>query len=454
MRDHPGGPNRPTTGPAAAVIDLGAIGPLPEPYAGARRTLPWWWRRWRRPAAAVTALVLAGLAASAPDPAPTSPLVLVADLGSGVAHLVIAGDLLLVEQTTRGEPPVWSAHRLPAGDYLWSTADQLSFSDGRSQGDGPILTSNANGSQATVARDRDTGAVVWSARTPFVTPAPDAGVVVRTDPIRWIPTEGEGEWESEGEFSRFEWYDRVVVADRDTGVARWSERSEDGWRVAVGEVAVVLLDRDGTLDVRELETGRTRASFTLPEAEPDSLSVVGDTVVAASTESASPVVRGHPLDAPTRPWEATVEVGDPGGMLATREFVQVWDGSETSLVDFRDGRTYTVPGDRTERARLLDSVIFFIDSAYRIREVVNRTTGDVIADLTGWQLVEPGTDSPDHLLLSSSPPTGGTILGRLDLATGEMSYLGHVPAWLSGCHSFDRGLVCSGQGGLSLWRWR
>jgi hypothetical protein len=434
------------------VIDLGADRSPPAPYGETSWPGPHLrrrWRRWRRPALAA-AIVLGVLAASAPDPArPVSPLVLVAEQGR-VEHVMIVGDVLLVEQRTPSdEPSVFSAHLLPTGDYLWSTTDRLSFHDGWSHRAGPILTRQAT-RETSVARDLYTGAVVWTARAPVVTPVPAAGVVVQQEMIPLFPVEAEGEIP----VRQFSWHTRVTVADRDTGRVRWSERSEDGWRLAFSEVAVVLLSRDGTLEVRELTTGRTRASFALPEAEPDFLDVLGDTVVTVSEEGARTVVRGYPLDAPTPRWETTVELGGSGEMLRGSQFIQWTDGPATMLTDYRHGVTHTAPARRAGFPRLLDDTIVFMAARDHVREVVDRATGELIADATGWRLAEPSAGAPDHLLLFRDARSGGADLARLDLTTGEMTYHGRQQELLSGCHSFDGGLVCHDRNRLQLWRWR
>jgi hypothetical protein len=89
-----------------------------------------------------------------------------------------------------------------------------------------------------------------------------------------------------------------------------------------------------------------------------------------------------------------------------------------------------------------------------VREVVDRATGELIADATGWRLVEPSTSAPDHLLLFRTARTGGAELARLDLTTGEMTYTGRAQFTWSGCHSFDGGLACLDRNRLQLWRWR
>lgn len=435
--------------PSTSVIDLGADRSPPSPYSESPWPGPHLRRRWRRPAAGVVTL-LAALVVSVPDPAPpVSPLVLVAEQ-SRVAHVMIVGDVLLVEQQTPSdEPSVFSAHLLPTGDYLWSTTDRLSFHDGRSHGGRPILTRQAT-RESAVARDPHTGAVVWTARAPAVTPVPGAGMVVQWEVIPYAPVEAEDEIP----VRRFSWHTRVMVADGDTGRVLWSERSEDGWRLAFSEVAVVLLGRDGTLEVRELATGRTRVSFAFPEAEPDSLDVVGDTVVTVSESGARTVVRGYPIDAPTPRWETTVELGGSGEMLRGSQFIQWTDGPATMLTDYRHGVTHTAPARRAGHPWLLDDTIVFMAARDHVREVVDRATGELIADATGWRLVEPSTSAPDHLLLFRTARTGGAELARLDLTTGEMTYPGRAQFTWSGCHSFDGGLACLDRNRLQLWRWR
>ncbi len=449
MRDLASRPGDRAAVPSTRVIDLGADRSPPAPYGETYWPGERLRRRWRQPAL-VAAIVLGLLVVSAPDPArPVSPLVLVAEQ-SRVAHVMIVGDVLLVEQQTPSdEPSLFSAHLLPTGDYLWSTTDRLPFHDGRSHGAGPILTRQAT-RESTVARDPHTGAVVWTARAPVVTPVPGAGVVVQQDMIPSAPVEAEGEIP----VRRFSWHTRVMVADGDTGRALWSERSEDGWRLAFSEVAVVLLGRDGTLEVRELATGRTRVSFAFPEAEPDSLDVVGDTVVTVSGSGARTVVRGYKLDAPTPRWETTVELGGSGEMLRSSQFVQWTDGRETMLTDYRHGVTHTAPARRAGHPRLLNDTIVFMAARDHVREVVDRATGELIADATGWRLVEPSTSAPDHLLLFRGARTGGAELARLDLTTGEMTYPGRAQFTWSGCYSFDGGLACLERDRLQLWRWR
>jgi hypothetical protein len=389
--------------------------------------------------------VLAVLAVFAPDPAPApSPLLQVAEREPAGEDFLIMGDLLFIGSFSAvdGAPPTWSVHQLPVGDYRWSVPEvPLAAAP-----EGPVVTVAAFTDTST-ARDPATGTALWSAHG-LVTPMPGADVAVVTgDP--WFTDEGPFRVR----------YRNLAVVDLATGAPRWSARSDHGWQVVGGPSAVVTVDLEGVVEVRDLATGAVRATAVVPEASVGAVNqvVAGDAfvVVHGSEDSFTLLVRAHSLSSLTVRWEAEVALFRDGDFLdlSMGQASVQWSGQAGSgLLDLRTGEVFTVAGSRPS-ARVLGDVIVWAEGSEWPREVVHRATGQVLADLAGWRLVEPGQDPPDHLLLTRVS-AGGTTLGRFDPATAHLSYLGRVPQLLSGCQAFDGGLVCTVDRRLSLWRWR
>jgi outer membrane protein assembly factor BamB len=451
------------------VIDLGERRVPPAPYASSlwsRARLRRQWRRWRY-AVKTTATVLSALTVIVPGASPpVSPLLQVAQRGPGVTGHLVVGDVLLIANQSGAEPPVWSAHQLPTGDYLWTTTDRLALDRSGQPPLGPVLTTPSGGGDVIHARDPATGRVLWSSRRGPDVARPQADVSIG-DTLGPIPGTGlflQGAWRGQvhhvdGQVIDFgpHYHHHVAVVSGVDGTVQWSDRSTDGWRLAYGGSAVVLLDRSGTVIVRDPRTGRTRASGTLPEPEPDSLHVVGDSIVTTTLEGFTWVVGGYAVDSLTPRWRKTVDITGSHDILVTTTHLLMSDGSASTLVDFRDGREYTVPGRYGGGVRLLAETVVFMSTLDSVGPVVDRGSGRVIADMRGWRLVEPATGSPGHLLflhpVESDGLGAGRHLARLDLATGELGHLGRLPAVVSGCEEFRGGVVCRDPR-LSLWRWR
>jgi hypothetical protein len=454
--------NRPPRGSEPAVIDLGLdrspVPPDPRPRWSRVRWRRWWrrwrtwWGRWRRPV--TTGLLAAAvLAAFGPEPnAPSSPLILSAERGPRVSDFMIVEDLLFIQEAVRGEPPMWSAHALPTGDYLWATVEGP-LSGG---GDGPVLTQFNDGRPVTVARDRVTGAVLWSARRQIVLPVPDTRLVLQAD-NPWLAIEEEGEGEGLGVDVALLRHHHVAVRDGQTGDLLWSETSEKGWLFGHSASAVVLIDRDGVVEVRDPASGGMRARAVMPELATWQPQVVGDSLVVRSDwEVGRQVrqVRAYGLETLAPRWDAAVDLDHDGAieMLDTSRYLMWVNRSGTHVLDYRDGEVYSVAGGGSGWPLLYSDRIVFMNGDY-VGQVVERTSGRVIAEPAGWRLAGPGTDAPDRLVLIRNS-AAGTLLSSLDLATGQMTHLGREPELLSGCRSFDGGLVCLAGGRLALWRWR
>lgn len=431
------------------VIDLGLdrSPPLPGARPGwSRQRLRASWGRRRRPVVAGIG-VLAVLAVFAPDPAPApSPLLQVAEREPAGEDFLILGDVLLIGRSSAvGEVvPTWSAHQLPTGDYRWSaTAWPASTAPSA-----PILTVAAQ-PESAAARDPATGAVLWSV-TGQVELVPEAGLAMVREDARLVRIPFAEPFEAQVV------YLQLTMVDLATGRPRWSARSERGWEVVAGPSAVVTVDRDGTVEVRDPWSGEVRATAWMPDAV-DALfhTVTPDAfVVVYQGGDVDALVHAYSLDSLSVRWQVEVPPPPDRGseLRPDRRAVQWRHPVRSGVLDLRTGEVVTVPGSRSW-ALVLDDVVVFGDTAERPREVVHRGTGRVIADLSGWWLVRPGDDRPGQLLLTHYG-SGDTTLATVDLATGRLSYLGREPSLLSGCQAFDGGLVCSGNGRVSLWRWR
>jgi hypothetical protein len=399
-------------------------------------------RHWRSPGLLTLLLALVlGTASPEGQALPPSPLTLVAE-HEAVGDYRIVGDVLLTTEATpdRDDVTGWSAYQLPSGVAVWSTPDELVILPGAA--DLIVTYREGAGGQQWSFLDPASGAVLWSV-TGRVEPVEGGAAMLVTR----SPRPGGPDW----------WLREVAVIDATTGDSSWKAEVDDDWRVLASAAGVVLINSSGAVEVRDIGTGELRASGRVPGPEDDyGHWVVGDALVVVDHFGAAGQPRVHAYDLGTLAlrWEAPV--GPPGAQTAWSARISqdsfYWHtGASSGVLDFRTGASYAVEQQRAGDVLLLAEAVVFRDSAARPREVVNRRTGEVIASLDDWQLVEPH-DETGHLLLTR-PIHDTTMLARLDLTSGDLTYVGIVPAPLARCHTFDDGVVCRGPT-LTVWRWR
>jgi hypothetical protein len=251
----------------------------------------------------------------------------------------------------------------------------------------------------------------------------------------------------------------VAVVDAMTGAPLWSSRPDvPTWLITTAPEGVVLAS-GGAVEVRDLRTGQLTTTGRLTRDLP--VGVVDDVLVMGTPFDEGPdqgavTLGAYDLRTLALRWEARVGPAeadrDAWGMALDTHLAYWYSRSGTSLVDYHTGTVHSVDEERRQVRRFGGAVVFF-DAEEWPREVMDLATGAVVADLAGWRLVEPGTgDVTDLTVVRGS--TAGTVLARIDLSTGAISHLGVEPRPLTGCHSFDAGLVCETDSRLTLWRWR
>jgi hypothetical protein len=434
-------------------IDLG-LDRAPPVLVG-QPVLPRWWLPRRSPCVRRTVLsalvVLGVLGVFTPAaPAGPSPLVVVAERTVSGEEFFIFGDLLFISESPRlaAGDPVWSAHKLPTGDYLWTTPDRPAMLSGPN---GPTWTvrHHAPGTTQWTARDPQTGAELWSTTEP-TTVVPGTGVGLLREDLQL-------ERGSSDQIAHT-WHLRLSVVEQVSGVNLWSVESADGWRAVAGTDRVVLVDRHGRAEVRDLLTGDVRVTRHVPDLVPAMLLSVRDgAVLVVNLRSMEPELTAYDVDTLEPVWHRAGWPSDALGALEVGGNVDYFSwhtDSETGVLDTMTGQVLTIPEPRTGQPLLVkDSVVFTHGPERLPREVVDRSTGEVVADLTGWSFARPTAVWPQRLVLTRQV-AGGTMLASLDGASGQVTHLGVEPRRLADCQSFSGGLVCRHGGRIVLWRWR
>jgi hypothetical protein len=420
------------------TIELGFADPTAD--TGWERPVPrrWrWWRARRRPvlSAAAAVLVLGGLTAGVPQPAPVTPT-MVRDVPR--ERFIVVGDMLFLPEPERGRS--WAVHALPGGEYRWSLpVDLPGYPPGWLAPDGTLL-----GWRGGPARDSATGEVRWSRIGLSALPWSAVGVV-ESEFVQDRRDEVLAEFGSPLQLAR-----RLEGVDLATGEVRWSARFPTGVRAwVVGTPAapqVVAVTPDGVVEVRDLASGRVQARRAVLESgqafRAEAVAVV-DGVLVLRDWRARWIMYGYALPSLDRLWAAELRAGlraEPCGRLVCLHPPTGGPPRYTEAVDPDTGAMVwrTLDGE----VRPMGDRLLLLDREGMLRGALDPGTGRVLRDLTGWLPVYSAPPDPGGLTLVARGGGGRTRLARLDLATLALTALGSVPRELTGCQGFPGGLVC------------
>jgi hypothetical protein len=445
------------------VIDLGLLGPEPDPApAGVRR------RRLTGRHRGISALVTVVLvfAAVAGSGAPPARLVSVPVQTSG--RFEVVGDLLFVaivnnQVSNGGEPGLiqsrfdWTAYDLSTGEPLWTldgVGDRLDL----------------------VAVD----GLLWDGGFPL-DPAtgrwlsPEGSSV--PDGYRYLGVPGGETLVISGGYRPYsdsavdiEFTYEVMGVEMTTGLVRWRDQPDPGVRVwLTGDpVRVITISSDELVSVRDLDTGEVIASRRIPGAT--SAELIGDRLLVWVSEPGGEVLHAYASDTMAPLWkrpEPDRVLDRCGPMLCVHTVSErygiVFDGMtgnswevsrETELIDPATGEPAWVTADWLYPVG--DQFLAYGDDG-ALRALLDAPDGRVLRDLTGWQAVVPpigrGGDAvpaPRSVTLVRTDPTG-TRAARLDPATGQVTDLGQLPAEPVRCQPYPDGVVCLHADRIWVW---
>jgi hypothetical protein len=281
------------------VIELGtghgAVDEDARPPAERRRVSS------RAKLAVASGFLLLGCAAAAPaEAALPGEATVPAPLGAIVS---VTGDALVVSDPT-DDPRPWStltAYALPSGTARWSvTMPASAVYTAERAGDVMLVTrrDELRRRAGTTALAADSGRTRWQ-RPGAVLTADGHGIGVNVTEVRSVSGRG---WRVAG---------AVSGIDLATGRVRWHTdvRSTAVVRVVPGPAAVLVLNDDGRLEVRDLATGRLRAERPLPAADyaQDNPQVAEGVVVLRHYERRRAVLTGYDLATLATRWERSDE---------------------------------------------------------------------------------------------------------------------------------------------------
>jgi outer membrane protein assembly factor BamB len=437
------------------VIDLGELTgaeglPPPAPVRLTRRLI-------RQIAVSVVAVLTLGtVTASIPPNRPEIRQLWSAPFGEGDASM-LTGSTLYLSRGTAGNPTL-TAYDLATGRVRWrtSTGDPVngllpvtdgvllmpeSVGDVRiRQDDGSFL--NSTQITRTLARDSDTGRLLWS----------QGGDVMREfgDSVLL------GESDDQGRLTRMR-----VIGLRD-GVTRWSRpvRGVEGWDVAkIGgrPAQIVLTDAAGALTLLDYADGQTVRTGKLlwhgPPQQQDSgvstdLVMIGDYLVISRSDNTAQVSTVYRLATLQELWHVDGFVLDCGPALCTM------DGSGLVGRDPATGRPrWRVPGMANVWNLGHGRILADSPSARGPHQVIDAASGRTIGypvrgDAT-W-VYAPLPRSVMILGIEATDPGASTVI-RLDLDTGAPSLLGTIKeADYYGCQGVPGYLTCVRPGKLEV----
>jgi hypothetical protein len=247
--------------------------------------------------AVASGVLVMGCAAAAPaEAALASEATVPAPLGAIVS---VTGDALVVSDPSDDPRPgsTLTAYALPSGSARWSvTMPRSAVYTAERAGDVMLVTrrDELRRRAGTTALAADTGRTRWQ-RPGAVLTADGHATGVNVTEVRSVSGRG---WRTTG---------AVTGIDLATGRARWHAdlRSTAVVRVVPEPAAVLVLNDDGRLEVRDLETGRLRAERRLPPADyaQDNPQVADGLLVLRHYQGRRALLTGYDLATLATRWE-------------------------------------------------------------------------------------------------------------------------------------------------------
>jgi len=309
------------------------------------------------------------------------------------------------------------------------------------QPDGSFL--NSTQVTGTLARDPDTGRVLW--RRP--------GDVLR----QFADSVLLGESDGEGRLTRLR-----VIGTRD-GQTRWSlpVHGVEAWDVAATRddrpTQIVLTDSSGALTVIDYAGGQTvrtgRIRWNGPSGPPDSavstsLAMIGDYLVISRADNTAQISTIYARATLQELWQVTGFVLDCGPVLCTM------DGSGLVGRDPPTGRPRWQAGDMANVWNLGNGRILADSPTARgPHQLIDAATGRLIGDPVRGEATWVYAPLPRSVLIlgvAATEPGVSTVV-RLDLDNGARALLGTIQeADYFGCQSVPGYLTCVRPGKLEI----
>lgn len=336
--------------------------------------------------------------------------------GDGIGDMRADGDALYLLMRT-----AVAAYRMPSGARRWSVpvepgAQLLAASQGRVV---LFVEEPATGTAALVGLDAATGAQVWR-RDRYVPSLPSGGALPGV-----LLARGDGAIDG-----------RLLGLDIGTGAVRWELGTPSVRRVLLagdGRPAIADLDPGGTLLIRDAGTAAVVRTVALPGlGAVDGFDISGDRLLVYHFER-STLLETAVFDLATgrRLWQRT-NMAAAGGLW--------WCG--TLLCTGSVGRTTVVDPDtgdpRWSITGWMDLGPFDVGLMWATEPtpntadpalgavVLDAATGRVVRRFGPWDVVAA---LPGHAALVTGRNPGGSLVARMDLATGAVTVLGRTEHW-------------------------